>query len=275
MEMSGLAKTVLVLGIAYVLVVAGCAAFQRSLLYFPASELPPRSAVGAEHMREVHLDTDDGLSLISWYAPAQSGQATIVYFHGNAGSIANRMHKTRAFTAAGYGLLLVEYRGYGGNPGSPTEDGFYADARAAYSFLHDSEDFHPSAIVVLGESLGTGVAVWLAHNRPVGAVILEAPYTSIPDVAQRAYFFLPARPLVRDRFDSLSRIAEIAAPLLIVHGERDSVIAVDFGRTLFDAAREPKEAHFLEGAGHNNMPDFGLVEIELDFLRRLASDEVN
>jgi fermentation-respiration switch protein FrsA (DUF1100 family) len=274
MELSWLVKTVGVLVLGYLLVVAGCAAFQRSLLYFPASALPTPTAAGAGYMREVSLQTVDGLSLIAWYVPAREDRATIVYFHGNAGSIADRVGKTRAFVEAGYGLLLVEYRGYGGNPGSPSEDGLYADGEAAYRFLLEQEGLSPDSLVLLGESLGTGVAVWLAHRVPVGGVMLEAPFTSVPDVAQRAYFFLPARHLVRDRFDSLSRIADIGAPLLVVHGEQDSVVSVDFGRALFAAARPPKQAHFLEGAGHNDMPAYGLIDLELAFLEALAAGEV-
>ena len=257
-----------VLLLCYALLVGGCAVFQRSLLYHPGGALPDPAEAGATGMQVVKLTTADGLALAAWYAAARPGQGTIVYFHGNAGSIVGRLDKTRAFVEAGYGLLLVEYRGYGGNPGNPTEDGLYADARAAYGFLIGTEGIDPRRIAVLGESLGSGVAVWLAHGQPVGAVILEAPYTSIADVAKRTYFFLPVDLLLRDRFDTIARIAAIDAPLLLVHGERDRVIPADLGREVFAVAREPKEGHFLPGAAHNDMPRFGLIELELDFLAR-------
>lgn len=269
--MAAIWKLALTLLACYAVIVAGCTVFQRSLMYFPATGLPSPAEAGAADMSVVRYSTDDGLTLVAWYVPAREGRATILYFHGNAGSIAHRVDKTRPLVAAGHGLLLVEYRGYGGNPGSPTEDGLYADAEAAYRFLVDEQGVSPARIAVLGESLGTGVAVWLAQQKPVGAVLLEAPYTSVADVAQRTYFFLPAKLLVHDRFASIERIAAIDAPLLIVHGLRDTVIGVDFGRSLFAAAVEPKEGHFLPGAGHNDMPAFGLLDLELRFLERYLS----
>lgn len=269
MELSWLLKVAGTLLVCYALVVAGCATFQRSLLYFPGPELPAPAEAGAADMRPVTLNTADGLALTAWYAPAAENRATIAYFHGNAGNIAYRVDKTRALRQSGYGLLLVEYRGYGGNPGSPTEDGLYADAEAAYAFLTRTQGIAPERIVLKGESLGSGVAVWLAQKVDVGAVMLEAPYTSITDVAQRAYFFLPVRLLAKDRFEAVDRIADIDAPLLIVHGNRDRVIDVEFGQALFAAAVEPKTLRIIQGGSHNDLPAFGLEEIELDFLARV------
>jgi len=265
--MESLVKITAVVVLVYLVVVTGCTVFQRSLMYFPSGDLPTPAAAGAPEMRVVTLVTDDGLELTSWYAPPSTRRGVIVYFQGNGGHIGHRIFKVRDFLDAGYGLLLVGYRGYGGNPGSPSEAGLFADGRAALAFLA-GEGIAGEDIVLLGESLGTGVAVYLASERTVGAVILEAPFTSAADAGKRAYPFLPVNQLIYDRFDSLSRIDAVTAPLLVVHGERDNIIPVDLGRELFAAANEPKEGHFLARAGHNNMIDYGLLAIELEFLAR-------
>ncbi len=252
----------LIIGIvlAYAGIVLAACGLQRSLMYFPGGALPdpPEGFI----VRQVR--TADGLQLTGWYAPpAAPGRAVIVYFQGNGGNIAGRLFKVEAFVEAGYGVLLAGYRGYGGNPGSPTEEGLYADARAWL----DSLEGAPA--VLLGESLGTGVAVRMASERPVAAVILEAPYSSAVDVGAAAYWFLPVRAVMRDRFPSIDVIAKIGAPLLVIHGERDRVIPIRFGRRLFAAAREPKQMKVYPTAGHNDLPRFGLIEDELAFLKSL------
>jgi len=254
--------------VAYAALVAGCTMIQRSLMYFPDSNLPMPGDVGAPRFQVVNYRTSDGLELVSWYRPAKKGRATIVYFQGNGGNISHRIFKTRALFEAGYGLLLVGYRGYGGNPGQPTEDGLYNDGRAALAYLQ-GQGLPNERLVLLGESLGSGVAVRMATETKARGVILEAPYTSTVDVGQTAYFFLPVKMLMYDRFPSIEIIKNIQAPLLVVHGEDDKVIPVRFGRRLFQAAAQPKEAHFLPGAGHNDLLEHGLTDIELRFLAGL------
>jgi len=260
--------------VAYAALVVGCTVIQRSLMYFPDTSLPSPENAGAPGFRAVTYATADGLDLVSWYRPASKAPrggdlATIVYFQGNGGNVADRIFKTRPLFEAGYGLLLVGYRGYGGNPGKPSEDGLYHDARAALAFLQ-AQGLSMAGLVLLGESLGSGVAVRMASEIRVRAVILEAPYTSTVDVGQAAYFFLPVGLLMYDRFPSIDLIGKIKAPLLVIHGEEDSIIPTRFGRRLFQAANQPKEAHFLAGAGHNDMFEHGLTDLELDFLARLA-----
>ena len=262
--MEGLLKLLGLAFIAYAILVAGCAVMQRSLMYFPDSNLPPPP----EGFQAVTATTSDRLELISWYRPALNGHPTLVYFQGNGGNISHRIYKTRPLFEAGYGLLLVGYRGYGGNPGKPTEGGLYEDARAALKFLKERK-IPKEQLVLIGESLGSGVAVRMASETRVKGLILEAPYTSTVDVGQSAYFFLPVRLLMYDRFPSIELIDSIQSPLLLIHGEADSIIPIRFGRQLFEAAREPKEAHFITGAGHNDLFEHGLTDIELDFLERL------
>ena len=243
-------------------------AAQRSLLYHPTKVAPDPIRFGVPEMQTVRVSTTDGLKLHCWWRPpAREDRATIVYFHGNAGHIGDRAFKARHFLNAGYGVLLVSYRYNADGGGRPSEAALYKDGRAAYRFVH-SQGVPDDRIALYGESLGSGVATKVASERPVGAVILEAPYTSIPDVAQKLYWYAPAKWLLHDRFESIGRIDRVNAPLLILHGEADALIPVAFAKKLFAAAVEPKEAHFLPGGGHADLYDFGADRIVIEFLNR-------
>jgi len=167
---------------------------------------------------------------------------------------------------------LVSYRGYAGNPGTPTEEGLYADGRAALGFLAE-RGIGPGGVVLYGESLGSGVAVDVARQQaasePVAAVILESPFSSIADVAQTHYPFVPARWLVKDRFDSVAKIAAIGTPLLILHGGRDRVVPQRFGRRLFAAAAQPKENRWFDEAGHSDLYSHGAAQVATAFIERV------
>jgi fermentation-respiration switch protein FrsA (DUF1100 family) len=241
--------------------------FQRQLLYRPNRSRPALADLALLGVREVALTTEDGLSLLSWYLPPRTGRPVIAYFHGNGGHIGYRAERLRCFAREGYGVLLAEYRGYAGNPGTPCEAGLYADAEAALAFLA-VQKIAPSRLVLWGESLGSGVAVYLAAKHPIAGVILEAPFTSVCAAAQHHYSFLPAAFLVRDRFDSLSRIGQIGAPLLVLHGERDMIVPVKHGRALLDAAATPKEGWFAPEAGHQNLTQFGALDAAVSFIER-------
>ena len=255
----------------YLLVVGGMYVFQRNLLYLPSGSVPVPAQSGVPEMRPVSLATNDGLELRSWYRPAETGLPTLVFFCGNAGNIGDRGFKVRPFLDAGLGVLLVGYRGYGGNPGSPSEEGLYADGRAALAFLRTA-GVPAAGTVLYGESLGSGVVVQLAAEAagatPFAALVLEAPFTSIAAVAASHYPFVPARWLVKDRFDSAAKIAGVGSPVFVLQGGNDRVVPTRFGRMLFAAAVEPKEGRWIAGAGHNDLYDFGGAEAVLDFLRR-------
>jgi fermentation-respiration switch protein FrsA (DUF1100 family) len=189
----------------------------------------------------------------------------IVYFHGNGGHIGYRRDRLRWFAQSGYGVLMAEYRGYGGNPGTPSETGLHIDAVAALEFLAGA-GIEADRLVLYGESLGSGVAVQLARQRQIAGLILEAPFTSVADVAQFHYPFLPAAVLVRDRFDSLFRISEVKTSILILHGEQDRVVPVRYGRELFDAAPQPKRLWLAKEGGHEDLVQFGALEAVGHFL---------
>jgi len=250
----------------YLTLIAALFVFQRALMYFPTRGAIVPAEYGLTDFRTVTVRTRDGLLIDGWYKPAlYPDKPTVALFHGNAGHIGHRADKALDLAAAGYGVFLVGYRGYGGNEGQPTEPGLYADARAALDWLVE-QGVSGRRLVLYGESLGTGVAVRMAGERRVGGVVLEAPYTAIVDVAAALYPWVPVRRLMHDRFDSLSRIADIQAPLLVIHGERDRVVPVTYGKRLFAAAKEPKTAIWLPDAGHNDLREHGLMAHVVDWL---------
>jgi fermentation-respiration switch protein FrsA (DUF1100 family) len=241
---------------------------QRSLIYHPSRALPIPASYGVPELSVVEVPTRDKLKLHAWWRPPVGpDKATIVYLHGNAGHLGDRASKVRPYLDNGYGVLLVSYRYNAGAGGQPNEEGLYLDGRAAYDFVIQ-QGIAADRIVMYGESLGSGIVTKVASENPVGAVVLEAPYSSIADVAQTHYWYVPARWLLLDTFPSIDRINRVAAPLLILHGEADGVIPPRFGRMLFDAAAQPKEAHFVPGGGHANLYDFGAGRVVLDFVGR-------
>lgn len=241
--------------------------FQRQLLYLPDRSRPMLGTLAALGVREVELRTVDGLVLLSWYVPPAESRPVIAYFHGNGGYIGHRGERIQRFVREGYGVLMVEYRGYGGNPGSPSEAGLYDDARAALDFL-EREGIPSRRLALYGESLGTGVAVRMAAEREVAALVLESPYTSIAAVAQHHYPYAPAALLMLDRFDALSQIGVVHAPLLILQGGRDGVVPARFGDALFDAAPEPKERWFAPDGGHEDLARYGALDVVAAFIAR-------
>jgi fermentation-respiration switch protein FrsA (DUF1100 family) len=250
----------------YVIAAGSLFVFQRRLIYFPDADREVPAEIGLRGVREVTLQTPDGERLIAWHAAAASGKPTILYFHGNGGSLADRADRIRRFTSAGYGLFMPSYRGYSGSTGSPSEAAIVADARLAYDHLRGL-GVAERAIVLYGESLGSGVAVRLASERPVGAVILDAPYTSLPDVGKMLYPVMPVRTFMVDRFESKTHITAVRAPILIMHGTNDTVIPLSLGQALFEAAPEPKEIAVIKGAGHSDIYAFGAFPRLEDFLR--------
>src|SRR6202007_1465843 len=188
----------------YAALVGGLFLFQRQLLYFPDRTRPQLAGLASLGVREVTLSTDAGLTLLSWYLPSRPGRPVIAYFHGNGGHIGYRVERLLRFAREGYGVLMAEYRGYGGHPGAPSETGIYPDRRAAFAFL-DHEAIAATRLVLYGESLGSGVAVELAVRHEIAGLILEAPFTSVAEVAQCHFPFVPAARLVTDPFAPLSR----------------------------------------------------------------------
>jgi uncharacterized protein len=259
-----------VAGLAVAYVVVGLALFllQRRILFRPDTTLPDLTRTGEPRPREIAVPTADGLSLLAWYLPPTEASGLVVlHLHGNAGNIGHRAFRLGPLHQLGWGVLLLEYRGFGGNPGSPTESGLITDARAGLAALR-ALGLPPGRIILWGESLGSNLAVRLAAEQSVAAVLLEAPYTSIADIAQGRYPFLPVRPLLLDHFDTMSVIGSIRAPLLVMHGAYDSIVPVAMGRALFVAAPDPKELWIAADAGHLDLIEAGAIVVAEAFVRR-------
>ncbi len=257
-------KFVAVLVLVYAAAVAFLAIFQRSFLYHPPRTPLDQAALQAAGYAP--LDRPSQGPAAQWFAsPRGKTRRVVVFLHGNSGDIVGVIGKVAPLRDAGYGVLLLEYPGFAQVAGQPTEPTLLAAATAALHAL-DARAIAGQDIVLWGESLGTGVAVQLAAQRPVGGLILEAPFTAVADRAQEIYWWMPARALVRDRFDNIARIAAITAPLIVVHGELDQVTPADHGRRLLAAANEPKRGVFFPRGGHIDLAEHGMIGEILRFL---------
>lgn len=225
---------------------------QRSFIYFPLSQEPPPVASVLPGAEEVEFTTADGIALRGWYRAAPPGGATVLVFNGNAGDRSHRAPLATALAESGFGVLLFDYRGYAGNPGTPSEDGLLADARAAVEILI-AKGADPATIAYYGESLGAAVAIQLAAERAPLALVLRSPFTSLEDMAKLHYPWLPVGALLVERYDSIGRINELRSPVLVVAGRADSIVPIDHSRRLFDAAAEPKRFVEIAGADHNDL----------------------
>ncbi len=243
----------LILGAVLLMIVAVIWTQQRSLIYFPFGQVPDPLAMGLKGATPVTFPTADGLTLNGWFiAQTPSPRFTVIVFNGNAGNRAMRAALANALAGQEMAVLLFDYRGYGGNPGSPTEGGLKEDARAALKHVIGRSGVDPTRLVYFGESLGSAVAAELAVDHPPAALILRSPFTSLTDVGRFHYTYLPVAWLLRDRFDTLGRIARIRVPLLVIAGDRDRVVPMSQSRRLYDAANEPKSLLIVPNADHND-----------------------
>jgi alpha-beta hydrolase superfamily lysophospholipase len=219
---------------------------QRSMMYFPDRTHSSPTEAGLPEAQEVELKATDGEYSLVWHIPPRGDRPVVLYFHGNGGALRYRIERFRKLMRDGIGLVALEYRGFGGNGGTPTEAGLTADAEAAYAFA--ASRYQESQIVVWGESLGTGLAVAVAAEKPVGRVILEAPFTSAAAVAAERYWYMPVRLLMKDQFRSDERIGGVKAPVLILHGARDHVVPFAMGERMFELTTARKHiVRFLDG----------------------------
>ena len=237
---------------------------QRSLLYFPETAHTPPDKAGLPAAEEVALTTSDRERILAWSVAPHEGKPVILYFHGNGGALRYRAERFRNLIAGGLGLVAIDYRGFGGSSGSPSEAGLIADAKAAYDFA--ARRYGAQNLVVWGESLGSGVAVVLAAEKPVGRVILEAPFTSAAAVAASTYWYMPVRLLMKDQFRSDELIGKITAPVLILHGVLDQIVPFAMGERMFDLTKARKHiVRFLDGH-HSDLDKNGALHAVGRFL---------
>ena len=262
--MSTLKSTALFFASGYLGLMALMFFAQRSLMYFPERVRTPPAAAGFPEAQEVQLNPADGERVIAWHVPPRDDRPVILYFHGNGGSLRLRVDRFQRIAAAGVGLVALSYRGYGGSSGTPTEQGLIEDARAAYAYAAER---YPGRIALWGKSLGTGVAIALAAEKPVTRIILDAPYTSTVDVAAAIYWFLPVRLLMKDQFRSDERIKSVKVPVLILHGEADNVIPIRYGERLLAMIPGEKRLVRFPGGHHGDLDGLGAANEALAFLR--------
>jgi hypothetical protein len=241
----GAGRILVLLAGAYLAVVALVYLFQRKIQYFPAPEAPPLPK-GAE---DVRLEAADGTLLRAWHWP---GAFTVLVLHGNAGHRGHRLHIAQGLVAKGYGAFLLDYRGYGGSGGSPTEEGLLLDAEAAAAWLRARG---VAKVAYYGESLGCGVAAALAAKAPPAAIVFQSGADSLAEVGRKVYPWLPIGLLMKDRYEAAEAMRGVACPVLSVHGAEDELIPWGRGRALFDAAPGPKEWWLVPRAGHNDVID--------------------
>jgi uncharacterized protein len=260
----------IVVSVGYLGGLAALFLLQRSFLFPipPVARIAP-AAAGFPQAEEHVLDTADDEKVVVWHVPAKPGHPVILYFHGNGDFLAGFFGRFRELIADGTGIVALSYRGYFGSSGSPSEQGLLKDAAAAYAFT--TARYGADRIVVWGFSLGTGVAVALASEQPVGKLILEAPFSSTVDVAASLFWYMPVRLVMRDTFRSDERIARVKVPLLIMHGTDDRAIPIQFGERLFALANEPKRFVRFPGGGHENLGDFGAIETARQFINAARS----
>jgi uncharacterized protein len=242
---------------------------QRSILFpIPETRRTSPKAAGFPQAEEHVLQTSDGEQIIAWHVPPGDGKPVVIFFHGNGDILAWRAPWFGALTADGTGLVAVSFRGYAGSSGSPTEAGLINDAEAAYAFA--AQRYAPDRIALWGYSLGSGPAVALAAKHRIARLILEAPYTSIADVAAAAFPFAPVRWFLRDQFHADQWIANVTSPVLIMHGGRDHTIPIRFGERLYELARDPKQMVRFPDGGHDDLDDFGAMDVARAFLAKDA-----
>lgn len=243
------------IGVAFVMVLAVLRAFENKFIFFPPrypEGFPARGNYPAD-LEEVWISTEDGVRLNAWFRANPASSKVLLWLHGNATNIGRQMEELEAYSRLGINILALDYRGYGKSEGSPDEAGVYRDAEAAYRYLTEQRRWVPENIIVYGHSLGGAVAVDLASRHPCGGLIVESSFTSVGEMA-RMMFHLPLiEYLPRSRFDSLTKIARVRAPILVIHGTRDPTIPFSMGKRLFDAAPEPKWFLPVEGGEHNSI----------------------
>lgn len=250
--MSWVLKILAGLVLAYALLVFAGYVLQRRFIYYPNPERVMPAQAGLSGVEERMLTMPDGVRVVAWHAKAKPGNPTLLYFHGNGGSLAGRTNRIRAYMALGWGVYMMTYRGYGGSDGAPSEAANVADARIAYGALL-MEGVAPDSVILYGESLGSGVAARLATERKAAGLVLEAPYTSIVDIARAQFPWLPAGLFLVDRYETDKVLPQVRMPLLILHGRLDGLIPIQMGERLLSIANPPKELVAFPEGRHNNL----------------------
>ena len=252
----------------YFFILVSAYIFQRSLLYHPTENNYSSDQILVS-IEKVKIKTKDDIELMSWYHKKNlDNYKTVLFLHGNAGSLENRIHKINHFKDMNINFLLVAWRGFSGNKGKPTEKGLYEDAQSAVAWLK-SKGVKENNIIIYGESLGTGVATEIAQNKNFAGIILESPFTSMIDAGKDKYPYLPVRLLLKDKYESNKKIRNINSPILIMHGKVDNIVPFHMGKKMYEIANEPKYSYFSEYDDHMMKYNNNLLKALKDFISSL------
>jgi len=252
----------------YILILVFLYFYQRDLMYHPDENNYFGDQLSVD-IKEVKVITDDKIDLLGWYHEKDiKKNKTILFFHGNAGSLENRIHKLNHFREMDVNFLIIAWRGFSGNKGKPSEKGLYEDGKSAINWLLD-KGVQEKNIVIYGESLGTGVATHLSQNKNFGGLILETPFTSMIDAAKIFYPYIPVGLLLKDKFDNKSKIKNISIPVLIMHGEVDQIVPFFMGKKMYEIANEPKYSYFTKHDNHMMEYDENLIKALNSFLKSI------
>ena len=261
-----------IIAVSYLGVLLVLLAFENALLFRPTRAAEDWGSPPNARVQDVDLQTADGTAIHAWWCPVEGAQGAMLYCHGNAGNLSYRSAQIAAWQyQLKESVLIFDYPGYGKSAGKPSEAGCYAAAEAAYDWLVQTAEVPAERILLYGGSLGGAVAVELARHRPHRALVLLSAFTSIPDMAQKQFPWLPARWLVRNRFDNLAKIGQCTRPVFIAHGDCDGLVPYAHGQRLFAAANEPKVFFTRQGCGHNAPPGQDLFDALRRFLKEVEA----
>jgi len=261
-------QLVLIIFFLYFFVLVFLYFYQRNLLYHPNENNYSEDKISVD-IKKVKIQTSDNIELLGWYhEKSLKDYKTLVYFHGNAGSLENRIHKLNHFQDMNINFLIIAWRGFSGNNGKPTEQGLYEDGKSAINWLA-KKGVDEKNLILYGESLGTGVATHLAQNKNYAGIILETPFTSMVDAAKTFYPYIPVDLLLKDRFENYKKIKNINSPILVMHGEIDQIVPFSMGKKIYEIANEPKYSHFTKYDNHMMEYNEKLVLALKSFLKSL------
>ena len=263
-----LLQLILIIFFLYFFVLVFLYFYQRNLLYLPNENNYSGDKISVD-IQKVKIPTSDNIELLGWYHEKNlKDHKTLVYFHGNAGSLENRIHKLNNFKNMNINFLIIAWRGFSGNNGKPTEEGLYIDGKSAIDWLI-KKGVDEKNLILYGESLGTGVATHLAQNKNYAGVILETPFTSMIDTAKKFYPYIPVSLLLKDKFENYKKIKNINSPILVMHGEVDQIVPFFMGKKIYELANEPKYSYFTKYDDHMMEYDENLVLALKSFVKSL------
>ncbi len=265
---NNLLQIILIIFFIYFLVLVFLYFYQRNLLYHPNENNYSEDKISVD-IENVRIKTSDNIELLGWYHEKNlKDSKTLIFFHGNAGSLENRIHKLNHFRDMNINFLIIAWRGFSGNNGNPSEQGLYEDGKSAIDWLI-KKGVSEKNLILYGESLGTGVATHLAQNKNFAGVILETPFTSMIDAAKKFYPYIPVKLLLKDKFENYKKIKNINSPILIMHGEADQLVPFSMGEKIYEIANEPKYSYFTKYDNHMMEYDENLVLALKSFIKSL------